>query len=623
MSDTRTIEGKGRTVRELLSGVKYAIDYYQREYKWQAKQIQELVDDLADRFMLDYEQGLPREKVAEFGHYFLGSIIVSKKEGMNYLVDGQQRLTSLTLLLIYLRNLQKERTEQERVDVDELIFSVKYGRKSFNLNVEERNACMEALFDQGNYDATDKPDSVQNIVQRYADIENCFPDELRAEALPYFVDWLLENVHLVEIVAYSDDDAYTIFETMNDRGLSLTPTDMLKGFLLANISDSTQRTRANTQWKDRLLQLTALGKEMDADFFKTWFRSQYANKIRERKKGAKPEEYDRMGTEFHRWFRDAVGNIGLNSSADYFRFIDQLFDFYSRQYIRLIQVARTCTPGWEHVYYNAQYDFTLQYMLLLAPLKPGDDDATIQRKVRLVAMYINTVLAWRSWNYRSIGHSSLQYAMFNRMKAIRGLDIPELARNLHGALLEERETFDTGANFRMHKMNSWQVHLLLARISDHVETACGNPSRFTEFAEYKGPNRYEVEHIWANKPERHTDEFDNPADFQEHRNRIGGLLLLPKSFNASYGALPYADKLAHYYSQNLLARSLNDQCYQHNPSFVQFVQRTGLPFRAHEQFKKADVEERSALYQAIAKQVWDPALVLREAGITEQQTAEA
>ena len=52
------------------------------------------------------------------------------------------------------------------------------------------------------------------------------------EALPYFVDWLIENVHLVEITAYSDDDAYTIFETMNDRGLSLSPTDMLKGTCL-------------------------------------------------------------------------------------------------------------------------------------------------------------------------------------------------------------------------------------------------------------------------------------------------------------------------------------------------------------------------------------------------------
>ena len=45
----------------------------------------------------------------------------------------------------------------------------------------------------------------------------------------------------------------------------------------------------------------------------------------------------------------------------------------------------------------------------------------------------------------------------------------------------------------------------------------------------------EVEHIWSNHFEQHTDEFDNESDFQTARNSIGDLLVLPKSFNASYG----------------------------------------------------------------------------------------
>ena len=65
----------------------------------------------------------------------------------------------------------------------------------------------------------------------------------------------MEDVHLVEITAYSDDDAYTIFETMNDRGLSLSPTDMLKGYLLANITDAEKRTRAGHVWKQRVQAL--------------------------------------------------------------------------------------------------------------------------------------------------------------------------------------------------------------------------------------------------------------------------------------------------------------------------------------------------------------------------------
>jgi uncharacterized protein with ParB-like and HNH nuclease domain len=97
---------------------------------------------------------------------------------------------------------------------------------------------MEALYEGATFDVIGRGESVQNLARCYRHLETCFPEELRGESLPYFVDWLLENVHVVEITAYSDDDAYTIFETMNDRGLSLSPTDMLKGYLLANIDES-------------------------------------------------------------------------------------------------------------------------------------------------------------------------------------------------------------------------------------------------------------------------------------------------------------------------------------------------------------------------------------------------
>src|SRR5207245_2200960 len=157
-------------------------------------------------------------------------------------------------------------------------------------DVADRTACMEALYVGTDFVDPDPPESTANILARYNDIAESFPDELRGAALPYFVDWLIENVHLVEITAYSDEDAYTIFETMNDRGLSLTPSDMLKGYLLANITDSDQRLHAGKVWKDRMNALLDLGKDEDADGIKSWLRSQHAETIRERKKGAAPED---------------------------------------------------------------------------------------------------------------------------------------------------------------------------------------------------------------------------------------------------------------------------------------------------------------------------------------------
>ncbi len=603
----REILGKAKTVRELLKGVKYSIDYYQREYKWHEKQIHELMDDLCGKFLEEYQPAHPRGKVADYPHYFLGSIIISKKDSIGYIVDGQQRLTSLTLLLILLRNLQKDHAD--KVNVDELIFSERYGQKSFNLHVEERTPAMNALYEGQPFDVTDRPESVQNLVQRYADLETCFPEELGEVALPYFIDWLLENVHLIEITAYSDDDAYTIFETMNDRGLSLSPTDMLKGYLLANIDES-KRTAANSRWRDRIRELNDAGKEVEADCFKAWLRSQHATKIRERKKGAKPEDFDRIGTEFHRWLRDVADTVGLKQSDDFYRFIDRDFDFYSRQYLRLIEAARQPVPGLEHVLYNAQHGFTLQYMLLLAPLRPDDGEAVVVRKIGLVAHYLDILLTWRLWNFRSIAYSTLQYAMFLVMRDIRGLDPDALAHKLHDVLGKESETFASNDGLRMHQQNRYPLHRILARLTDYVETQSGQPSRYLDYIS-EGKARYEVEHIWADHPQRHSDEFSHPADFAEHRNRIGGLLLLPKSFNASYGDLTYADKLPHYNTQNLLARSLHPQCYQHNPGFLRFKEQSGLPFAPLAEFKKTDLETRSQLYRQIAERIWNPADLLK------------
>ena len=78
---SREIDGKGKTVRELLANRKYSIDYYQREYKWQTKQVAELIDDLSAKFLESYEPGHERAAVAAYGHYFVGSIIVSDKDG--------------------------------------------------------------------------------------------------------------------------------------------------------------------------------------------------------------------------------------------------------------------------------------------------------------------------------------------------------------------------------------------------------------------------------------------------------------------------------------------------------------------------------------------------------------
>lgn len=605
-NERRDIDGKGRTIWELFNNRRYDIDSYQREYKWQTKQLIELVDDLCGKFLEHYKENHYREDVSHYGHYFLGSIILSQKKGSCFIIDGQQRLTTLTLILIYLHHRQRNLSDEERVEVNNLILSKKFGKNSFNIDVPERAPCLNKLYSGELYNPTVKDtEAVRNMVDRYKEIEQIFPQEISDKVLPYFVDWLLNNVHLVEITAFSDDDAYTIFETMNDRGLSLAPLDMLKSYLIANVTDETERNRVNGIWKQTTNRLLELDKEEPADAVKAWLRSQYADSIRERKKNAKAEDFDRLGTEFHRWVRENEKRIGLTKSADYVSFVERDFKFYTDQYEALKQASETPINGFETVYANSWLDFTLQYPLLLAPLKTSDNEATRMRKINVVASFVDILLARRIWNFRSISYSTLQYTMFLIMREIRGKPVGQLATILRKRLEDDEETFDTNPTLRLHQQNRFSLKWLLARMTDYIEVRGGLCSRFDEYMAEGRNKGYEVEHIWADHWEEHRDEFAHQADFDEYRNRLGGLLLLPKTFNASYGDLTYAKKLPHYLKQNLLAHSLNPNAYDRNPPLKKVI-RAGLPFVGHSKFRKVDIEVRQKLYVEIAKHLWNP-----------------
>jgi hypothetical protein len=262
----------------------------------------------------------------------------------------------------------------------------------------------------------------------------------------------------------------------------------------------------------------------------------------------------------------------------------------------------------EYVYYNAYNDFTLQYPLLLAPLRVEDDEETIMRKLRLVSSYLDIYIARRIVNSKRLSYSTLSYTMFNLVKRIRDLDVVELAEELKKQLSDMWETFDAAPNFSMNQQNKWRVRYLLARITHYIERESGVESSFHTYVSSQIRKPFEVEHIWADKYERHTDEFDSEDAFHQYRNRFGGLLLLQRGFNQAFGAIPYEEKVNKYIQQNLLACTLHPQCYDKNPNFVAYKNKSGLPFRAYpETFRKKDLDERQELYRRICEEIWDPA----------------
>lgn len=485
--------------------------------------------------------------------------------------------------------------ESEKSQITPLIYSLSLGTEGFNLDVPEWELFMRALFFADNsFDSSDLSESIRNLDARYNDIEDCF--EIEEHALSHFIDWLLENVYLVEITAYDSKDAYAIFETVNDRGLSLTPADMLRGYLLSNITSSTRRNSVSDIWQERIEKLKKIGKEEEAEAIKSWLRSQYATRYR---------DFELIGSEFHRWVRESEENLELTSIESFANFIENDFEFYTGWYHKLRIAGKYLQSGFECVYYNAQHNYTLQYPVLLAPLCIDDTEEDIVKKIQLVATFLDILIHRYIWNSISIAQRSMVTPMFSLMCEIRGKGLHELTELLFNKLEEFPMTFTRNSQFGLHTSSKSKIHLVLARISNYVEVQSAKPSRFQEYIKKTG-NRYEVEHIWANHFERHQDDFSHQFEFEAYRDRIGGLLLLPKKNNASYNDLSYQKKREHYLKENLLAQSLHEKAYENNPGFKQFIERSNLPFCAYTEFKKVELESRQKLYQMLAERIWNP-----------------
>ena len=604
------IIGKEKSLSDLLSNKKYTIHYYQREYRWGKKQIEELIDDLAGEFYEFYDPGNSRDMVEQYGHYYLGSIVFSSGENQAAIIDGQQRLTSLTLLLIYLNNLQKNKPEN-KVAIDHLIFSDRHGVRSFNIHVDEREMCLNALYtdNASNFNSSNEPESVRTIFDRYQDIAEIFPEDLKNDALPFFIDWLIYNVDLVEISAYTEQDAHKIFVSMNDRGLSLTPTEMLKGFLLSEIRSDKNRSEANEIWKKEILELTAIDAKEDDDFFKNWLRAQYADSIRETRRGAVNEDFDIIGTTFHKWVRENVKKIKLENTTDYERFVMMNFPKYARIYKLLKKYSVEFDSEYECLFYNAERNFTLQYQVILSAIESGDSEDVVKQKIQIVSKYIDQYIARRGFNLKMFGYNTVKNAMFAISKKIRRKSVEELREILQKEL--QNMDFDLNGidDFYLSQFTMKNMRHVLARMTYFIERESGLSTKFDDYVNREVKNPYDIEHIWSDHYERFQDQFKTEKEFQDTRNRFGALLILPQDKNRSFNDAEYKEKLPMYFGENLLAKSLNEKCYQNNPQFLRFVENSGLKFNAINDFTKESVQFRQQLYKSICQKIWDVSLI--------------
>ena len=481
MNIANKIDAKDKKLGEILNGQRYKIDVFQREYRWGYVHIDALISDLTTNFFKSYKKGHSIEDYISYDCYYMGPIVLCEDaKGDLSVIDGQQRLTSFTLLMIYLHHQQRllQIDEDYKKEFAPYFYVKKGGKRSLVLNVEGRNEVMKALIENPKEASNDEKlnlsnPSVQNILERYSNIEMLFPREIcTQEVLPLFIEWLLEKVVLVEVKAYSMESAYTIFETMNDRGLSLNSTEILKGYLLSKIVENHPENEgkaedANSFWNERIQLMKAKTNSdlCDIDFFRAWFRGRYAESKRVNKPGAENEDFENIGRQYHTWVKNNLAKIKLRKTDDFYFFIRSDFDFYSNLYLKVYKYKSEQTLGKELMYINNFFPIadSLSYPLLLSSISRLDDSRKIEEKLTLTTQYIDCFSNIRMMQHRSITQSTIRSTIYDNVMAVRNMSVRELAVYFKNEI--ERQKEGSNLSKSLQQMYNWSYgHYFFARI---------------------------------------------------------------------------------------------------------------------------------------------------------------
>ena len=229
---TTTIEVNKQSVRQLLEtgkNKKFIIPEYQRPYAWSDEQIQVLFDDLVEYTINDSEST-----------YFLGTIVAYENDDQEQeIIDGQQRITTLFLLLRAVYSKLEHSLEKEAIYLRSQIEPAIWEQDDLTgeVSLDKILITSKVMGDDGNQEFAKilvsgkaDPKSNSNYSRNYIQLQHLIDDYATNEPLSFyrFVSNILNRAILLPIMADSQDTALTIFSTLNDRGLALSDADIFK-----------------------------------------------------------------------------------------------------------------------------------------------------------------------------------------------------------------------------------------------------------------------------------------------------------------------------------------------------------------------------------------------------------
>ena len=552
-------EAKAKPVSEILnSAQRLVIPPFQRDYKWTQKQVKQLIQDVCDDVRWDGNT---------FNPYYVGAVVCcpierAKKDEDEKpdfeVLDGQQRLTTISIILATLRRIIKHNLKSQKdLNVTSLLYSGSvHPQTKIELHEPSEKDGDQKVFRDILLTETDeleleahnkkrkgrKGNSAAMKTHVYRAFKAAEQEVLatiggedvsvdkKIQKLVLLAD-AFKGIKVISIVTESESDAFTLFETLNSRGLDLNAAELIKNKLLQNAGRESIISISN-KWKE----MERLCQKKTVDFLRTWYNS-------EKKFVRKPDLYDEYAKMIGRPSRPLLGNVGafcdelIASSEIYGAILDPSTSTIYRGMVKIGHQSEII----QHLRFIRELGFVAMRPLILSALRHRSEIALrVIELAELVAVRNiggNTNTLEKPYSTSAIILADPNIKDGKAMEEIRRILLPHLPS---GEKLQ--------ANLEDYSFNNENSRVILSRIDLEMRRESAGRKKMAYNA--KDPFELHLEHIYPIKPSagcvQESGIQPSRAENEGLTWRLGNLALLESDINQSISNDAYSDKCKKY-----------------------------------------------------------------------------
>lgn len=523
----------------------YRIPEYQRPYVWEQDQVKELLEDIMDAY-----------KSNEEAQYFLGSMVLKINEktdhGVTYneyeLLDGQQRLTTMFLIFAGIRDVADQSKYRKIIEncknaifqeEDEFINQPERLRIVFDIRDDVRDFVNQYVKPDGGTNAVKDLKlladnktvnvSVRNMSNAILTIRAFFEDNM--DELPGYFKFFLTKVLMIYVATEELQDAFQLFTVLNNRGVKLSNSDILKAKNLKEISSADERAEWAKKWEDMEsyfgedfdkfmshIRTILVKKKATSNLLKEFDDNVYSNRVYNRT----AKNYEARTPLLMR------GKQTFQCIDDFYNIYTKLFDsfhpdggddFAAYNYLKLMNYGLGAdywvAPVMDY-YKRYKTDGLLDFIKLVDKKISADWITSLSPTKRIENM--NAIL--QEIEKSDSGDSLLSSQVFD-------IDKVDFERVLNGDMYGRRY-----ARYLLMKLDLLYL---------------GNTTPFNP------PATISIEHILPQNPSDRsrwkTDFTDDERD--EWTDKLGNLALISRRKNTSQGNLDFEQKMSKYFEKNI------------------------------------------------------------------------